>query len=374
MMFVERAVLVLVVALAAFPAGLALANLWLYRRPTLIRRSVRPALSLLVPARNEAASIRHCVESALASTGVTLEVVVMDDASTDGTAEIVGEIAARDPRVRLESAPPLPDGWNGKQHACARLAEVARNDVLVFIDADVRLTPGGLARAVDFLDASGSALVSGIPRQRTGSWAERLVIPLIHFILLGFLPLGAMRRSPRASFAAGCGQLFIARREAYEAVGGHARIRGSRHDGVTLPRAFRRAGYRTDLFDATRVATCRMYRSAREVWLGFAKNADEGMANPAAIGPWTLLLFGGQIAPWLVLGVALQRGDTLAAVAAGCAAAAGVAIRLIFAWRFRQSWLGALLHPVGVAIVLAIQYGSMLGRDVAWKGRVPVDG
>ncbi len=114
---------------------------------------------------------------------------------------------------------------------------------------------------------------------------ERLVIPLIHFVLLGFLPLARMRASRSPAYAAGCGQLFLARREAYEKMGGHAVIRTSLHDGLTLPAAFRRAGLATDLFDATDVASCRMYHGAGELWRGLAKNATEGIAHPARIGP-----------------------------------------------------------------------------------------
>ena len=138
-----------------------------------------------------------------------------------------------------------------------------------------------------FVETTGADLASGIPHQETVSLLEKLVIPLIHFILLGFLPIRRMRRSRRPSFAAGCGQLFIARAEAYHRCGGHAAIRDTLHDGIKLPRAFRAAGFKTDLFDATDLATCRMYRTAREVWLGLAKNAGEALAAPAMIVPMT---------------------------------------------------------------------------------------
>ena len=230
--------------------------------------------------------------------------VVLDDHSDDGTADVVRGLAARDPRVRLATGPPLPPGWCGKQHACALLGREARHSLLLFLDADVRLTPSGLSQMVAFQRSSNADLVSGIPFQETGTWLERLLIPLIHFILLGFLPLGKMRASRDPAFAAGCGQLFLARRAGYEQVGGHAAVRTSLHDGLTLPRAFRQAGLATDLCDATGVASCRMYRSAREVWFGLAKNATEGLASPRLIGPATLLLLGGQVLPLVLLAVA----------------------------------------------------------------------
>ncbi|MEM7585608.1 MAG: glycosyltransferase [Acidobacteriota bacterium] len=365
-----------VVILASIPASMVVVNLMFYRTPRPAEAGT-PAISLLIPARDEERSIGGCVESALASRGVELEVVVMDDHSADRTAEIVGELAARDPRVRLVSAPPLAAGWNGKQHACDALAYAASHPILAFIDADVRLEPDGLSRMAGFLERSGAGLVSGIPRQRTGTLMEKLVVPLIHFVLLGFLPMPGVRWSRHPSFSAGCGQLFVADREAYQVSGGHAAIRASRHDGVTLPRAFRQAGIRTDLCDASRVAECRMYRSAGEVWRGFAKNADEGMASPAAILPWTLLLGAGQVLPvvLLLVALALPLPSLVGPAALACGLSWGA--RIVLSTRFQQSALGALLHPVGVAIVLAIQWyawwNGQRGRQISWKGRVQVD-
>ena len=375
-----RALAITIFVLGALPFALALWNLALYHPPPR-RRSGDPAaraaaggVSLIIPARNEEGSIRAAVESVLANRDVDLEVVVVDDASEDRTSAIVRDLARRDPRVRMLSAPPLPTGWNGKQHACAHGASAASHDLLVFLDADVRLAPDAIARIAAFLDLSGADLASGIPRQETGSFLERLVVPLIHVVLLGYLPMFGMRRTGRVSFAAGCGQLFVARRSAYRVVGGHAAVRESRHDGLTLPRAFRRAGRATDLFDATSIATCRMYRSAREVWEGFAKNAVEGMASPAAIGPWTLLLFGGHVLPFVLLAVAPfgVLGPEALRSAAAAVAMAWIA-RLIMAARFGHPVVGVILHPVGVVVLLAIQFTALArasaGTLPAWKGR-----
>ncbi len=363
----------LALILAAIPAVLTLINLPFYRAPRSREGAGRPAVSVLIPARDEERSIGACVEAALASEGVDLEVVVMDDHSADATPEIVRAYAALYPRLRLETAPPLAAGWNGKQHACAALARAATQPFLAFVDADVRLTPDGLRRMVDHLERRGAALLSGVPWQHTETLAEKLVVPVIHFVLLGYLPMPGMRWTKRPAFAAGCGQLFLARREAYVAMGGHGAIRGSRHDGLALPRAFRRAGFGTDLADATDVAECRMYRNAREVFDGFAKNATEGMAAPAAIGPWTLLLLGGQTLPGVLLLIAGAAGSPAAAGYAAGATALAYGTRLVLAVRFRQSWLGALLHPLGVAVVVAIQWvawwRARRGRSVVWKGR-----
>jgi hypothetical protein len=302
-------------------------------------------------------------------------VIVLDDHSADRTAAIVREAAARDPRVRLATAPPLPAGWNGKQHACAVLAGLAGHPLLLFVDADVRLAREGAARAAAFLAASGADLVSGVPRQETVTFLERLLIPLIHFVLLGFLPLARMRRSRHPAYGAGCGQLFLARRAAYESFGGHAAIRASLHDGVALPRAFRQAGLATDLFDATEVASCRMYHDAGEVWRGLGKNATEGLAAPRTIGPATILLLAGQVMPPVLLllaGIGIVPAAVLIPAAIGGAAAWWP--RLAGVRRFRQPLDGALLHPLGIAVFLILQWLALgrgwLGRPATWKGRV----
>jgi hypothetical protein len=357
--------------LAALPAVMILVNLWLYRPAPMPSEGV-PAVSVLIPARNEEAAIAAAVESALASRWVNVEVIVLDDRSEDCTAAIVRVIGERDPRVRLLAAPDLPPGWCGKQHACHVLAGAARMPLLAFLDADVRLAPDGLARLAAFQEASDADLVSGVPHQETGTLFEKLLIPLIHFVLLGFLPLWRMRRTTSPAYAAGCGQLFLARRAAYEQAGGHAAIRATLHDGIELPRAFRAAGKKTDLCDATDLASCRMYRGAAQVWHGLAKNATEGLGAPGTIVPATVVLLGGQVLPFALLAGSAWLSPVEIALAC---LAAGLAYlpRVLSALRFRQSALGAALHPLGVLLLVSIQWVALIrrlvGKPATWKGR-----
>ena len=348
--------------LAAGPLLLGLWNLTLYRVPA--PADGVPQVSVLVPARNEEANIGDACAAILASTGVELELVVLDDASTDRTPEILRGIA--DPRLRVASAPKLPPGWSGKQHACHVLGGSARHDLMVFVDADVRLAPDALSRMAGYMQRHPVGLASGFPRQITVTWSEQLLLPLIHFLLLGFLPMAAMLRSGSPGLGAGCGQLFIARRDAYVRAGGHAAIKASLHDGLTLPRAFRRAGSMTGLFDATPFATCRMYANAAQVWEGLCKNATEGMAKPAALPVWTCILFGGQVLPAVLMLVSPSVPAALALLASS-------GLRLVLAARFRQPWLAAVLHPLGVLAVLVVQWSSLVrawrGRPATWRGR-----
>ena len=357
------ALAVAALVLAVLPLLLALWNLTLYRRPE--PASGRPSISVLIPVRNEERNVGAAVEAVLASEDVALELVVLDDGSTDRTRAILASISDR--RLRVATAPPLPPGWSGKQHACAALGALAQHDLMVFVDADVRRAPDALARMAGFMQRRPKlSLASGFPRQTVATWSERLLLPLIHFLLLGYLPMAQMNRSAAPSLGAGCGQLIIARRPAYERAGGHAAIRSSLHDGIMLPRAFRAAGLMTGLFDATAFATCRMYQSSGEVWEGLTKNATEGMAKPVALPIWTLILGGGQVLPAILL--TLSPGP-LAAAALAC----GIGLRLVLAWRFRQPVLSAVLHPLGVAALLLVQWASLLralrGRPSTWRGR-----
>ncbi len=362
-------------ALAAIPAVMTLWNHLVFRAPTPADGTVpKPAISILIPARNEEQNIAAAVEGALAATGIALEVVVLDDGSTDRTAEIVHAIARKDDRVRLEAAPPLPAGWCGKQHACTRLAELARHDLLLFIDADVTLAPDAPGRLAAFLDRQGASLVSAFPRQETVTFLEKLLIPLIEFILLGYLPMQAGRWFRLSGFGAGCGQVFLAERKAYETAGGHAAIRTTLHDGVRLPRLFRKAGFHTDLCSGVGLIDCRMYRNAGEVWSGLLKNAHEGIANPGSILPFSILLAGGSIVPWAMTAWALfVPGSNIPAIMALAILALSLFPRTLNTIRFRQSPLGLVLHPVSVLLFLVIQWQSFFrlvaGRKPTWKGR-----
>jgi hypothetical protein len=193
-----------------------------------------------------------------------------------------------------------------------------------------------------------------------------LLLPLMHFLLLGFLPMALMQRSTEPKFGAGCGQLLVARKTDYVRAGGHAAIRTSLHDGIKLPRAFRAAGIRTGLFDATAIASCRMYTNTREVWEGLAKNATEGMATAKALPVWTAILGLGQVLPPVLLVVA----PGLLSVSS---VAASIGLRLVLAWRLRQPIVSALLHPLGVAALLVVQWAALirpaLGVPATWRGR-----
>jgi hypothetical protein len=358
---------------SAIPAALTWQNLKIFC--TSPQAECSEPVSVLVPARNEEQVLDGFIRNILASRGVQLELVVLDDASTDSTAQRVSQWSDRDPRVRLVHGKKLPQGWCGKQHACYQLAESARFDTLLFLDADVTVQPDAIARSVAFLNRSKVDLGSGFPHQETPTVAGWLLLPLIHFILLGYLPLSRSRLSNDPSLAAGCGQLFVTTRSAYDKAGGHAAIKSSLHDGIMLPRAFRKAGLQTDIFDASTIASCRMYETNRDVLQGITKNATEGIGAPRTIVPFTILLGGGVVAPALLL-ICILSGISQSWIAM-TAIFPGLILsyfpRLITLNRFKQSAGSVFFHPLAVGIFLAVQWFALgrrlLGIKTSWKGR-----
>ncbi len=308
-------------------------------------------VSVLLPVRNEQARVAACLVGVLAQQGIQ-EVLVLDDGSTDHTADVVAGFT--DARLRLLAGTPLPPGWVGKPHACQQLADAAdpRSEVLVFLDADVVLAPGGLAAAVGCLDRSGLDLISPYPRQEAPG-ATRLVQPLLQWSWLTFLPLRLAERSPRPSLSAANGQLLLVRRDAYRRAGGHAAVRNEVVEDLAVLRAVKRAGGRGGVVDGTAVATTTMYRSWAELADGYAKSLH---TTPPFL---PVLLVGLYVAP--LLGRHRRSAYAL-----------GVLGRVISARRTGGCVVDAFAHPLSVLCYAGLDVRSRLlhRRDaLTWKGR-----
>lgn len=331
-------------------------------------------VSVLIPARDEEVGIHATLTAVLANQGCDFEVLVLDDHSQDATHPIVQQIASQDARVRLIAGQPLPEGWCGKQYACYQLAEHARHDELLFMDADVRLHEDAIRRCLIHRRTSNCDLLSGFPRQIVGTLGEALLIPLIHIVLLTYLPFRLMRTTNRPSASAGCGQLFLTSREAYRRSGGHAVIRWSMHDGVTLPRAYRRAGLQTDLFDASDIAECRMYLGYLQTIRGLMKNAHEGIANARLIVPATVLMMLSFFVPTGLLVYQLfQPASTTVWLLSAAAALVSYVPRVLTAQRFDHAWLSVPLFPLSILTFVMIQWVAfgrrLVGARSSWRGR-----
>jgi chlorobactene glucosyltransferase len=331
-----------------------------------------PLVSVLVPARDEAARIGACLEGLARQRYERLEVIVLDDCSEDRTGEIARSFEGRVPGLRVLDGEPLPPGWVGKPHACARLAREARGAWLLFTDADVVHAPESVARAMAIARATGADLLTALPRQQTATFAERLVIPLLYFLVAGFLPMFALPFARWWRLAAASGQYMLFRREAYEAIGGHEAVRDRIVEDVELARAVRRARRRLVIADGRQLATCRMYEGWDEIVEGFSKNAFAGAGGSAVtlalMASVAIALF---VVPPAGLVVALAVGAPAAWFAAETALA--LASRIALALYFRQPPASALLHPLAVLAAIRIALRSFWltrsGAGVAWRGR-----
>jgi chlorobactene glucosyltransferase len=270
--------------------------------PGLDARQEGPLVSVLIPARNEAAVIRATVEHLLDQDYAPFEVVILDDESTDGTAELALATGRGAPNLRVVKGRPLPPGWLGKNWACHQLSQVATGEILVFTDADVIWTPAALSHLVGEMRAKDADLQTVWPTQITKSWTERLVVPLMAFVIVGYLPLLAVHHISWPVFAAAMGQCLAFRRATYDRVGGHAAVRDSIVEDVTFAKRVKSAGLKLRVADGGTIIRCRMYHSWHEVRNGFAKNilAGHGNSIPFLLVSWFFhwLLW---LAPWIWL-------------------------------------------------------------------------
>ncbi|MBU6413522.1 MAG: glycosyltransferase [Planctomycetes bacterium] len=347
-----------------------------------------PTLAVCIPARNEEENIEAVIRSLQESDypADRLHFLVYDDQSTDLTPRILEKLSAADARIVRVPTHSLPVGWNGKQHACHRMAAHAIAQLnaqwLLFTDADVRFEPTCLSRmvhaAITMTPRSGKpiGLLSTFPREITATLGELLLIPNIFFILLSYLPMGRMRATLDPAASAACGQFLLVSQPAYVASGGHERFRDSMHDGIKLPREVRKAGFATDLVDGTSLLSCRMYRGFRQSWRGFAKNAYEGLGSLGLLVFLSVCTVTAHVLPWGVLALGatetIKFSNDWLLVVAGFSVLIGASQRAILAQRFGHPVSLALLHPIASAMMMGVQWHSFylhLTGQRAWKGR-----
>ncbi|SDO77868.1 Glycosyltransferase like family 2 [Klenkia soli] len=338
----------------------AAVNVRLLRTPAADPPPTAARVRVVVPARDEETELGGCLDALAAQTGVPqLQVVVVDDGSADGTAAVA---RAHGAAVLAATAPPA--GWLGKPNACAQGAAGAEDvDVLVFVDADVRLAPHAVAAAVALLDAHGLDLVSPWPRQLAVTAAERLVQPLQQWLWATLLPLRVAERSPRPSLAAANGQFLVVRRSTYERAGGHGAVRGEVLEDIALLRAVKRAGGRGVVVDGSTLAATRMYDGWPALAAGYEKSLWAALGGSPA----------GSLAAAAVLTALFVLPPLTGSRAGVVGYLAGVAGRAVTAHRTGgRVWPDSLTHPLGVLALDLLLLRSVLGHrrgTLHWRGR-----
>ena len=347
-------------------------NARILRTPRSTGSDVTELVSVLIPARNEAQNIGACVAAVLSSTGLTeLEVLVLDDGSTDDTAAVAIDAAHGDPRFRLiRGDQELPEGWLGKNWACARLAETASGSILVFLDADVVVAADGIANSVNLLRDTGLDVVCPYPMQDTDGALGRLVQPLLQWSWLTLLPLGPAESSQQPSLTAANGQLLIVDATTYAHTGGHQSVRDDVLEDIALVRTVKAAGGRGGVVDGTQVARCRMYNSAGELIDGYSKSLWSAFGGPAGSAATVALLNVMYVVPPVA---ALTTSQTSTRIWGAIGYAAGVAGRVVTAERTGGRTLpDAFAHPASITAFSALvgeSWRRHLNGTNSWRGR-----
>jgi chlorobactene glucosyltransferase len=334
-----------------------------------------PRVSVLVPARNEARTITACVSSLMRQDYPDLEVIVLDDGSTDDTGEQLDALAARYPQLKvLRGVADIPSGWNGKSCACHRLAQQATGAWLLFTDADTQHMPHSVRRGIAQALALDVSLLSALPDQQTATWGERVLVPfIVNFLPLVWLDLAGIARGTSRRTAAN-GQYLLVNAHAYRTAGGHMAICSELVDDFALARQMQTHGFKIALVDGTEMLRCRMYSGVREVWDGFSKNLLLGL-RMSALEKRPRGWFVPFAWAWACLFV-LPFGFVLFGVDRRLALVEIGWLALLRAWAGRQLKRPnseALTTPLAawgvMALGLSVLFRRWRARPVVWKGR-----
>ncbi|HEU5230312.1 MAG TPA: glycosyltransferase [Ktedonobacteraceae bacterium] len=344
-----------------------------------------PLVSLLVPARNEQTHIESCIDSLLGQDYGRLEVLVLDDRSSDATAALVQGMIdslapAQEGRLRLLRGEPLPAGWVGKNFACYQLSQHAHGDYLFFTDADTIHAPGTVRAVIDCMRRINVDLLTAQSEYELQGMGERLLMPLLCFRVFTLLPLTLVSRRREPILAVGNGPLLCFRRPAYEAAGGHRAIKGQILEDLALARAVKAANHRIAFVDAHDMIHCHMYTSFANTWVGFSRTFfafyNYSLIAALVIIVLDLALFVGPPL-LLLLSLFVPLPLTIILLAASCYSIA-VLMRLLLTIRFTNSQkltalLLCFLHPVAIILSCLILLNSIRWhyrkQGTEWKGR-----
>jgi hypothetical protein len=324
-------------------------------------------VSVIVPARNEEASLGACLESLVGQGGVSFEAIVVDDGSTDRTRKIAGSV----PGVRVIEPGPLPLGWSGKSNAVIAGAKAATGEWLLFTDADTVHLPGSLVRSLAEAQKEDAALLSYSPEQEVRGFWEKAVMPVIFAELAStFRPSDVS--DPAAPAAAANGQYILVKRGAYDAVGGHAAVATTLLEDVALARLVKASGRRIFFRFGGDAVRTRMYRSFAQLREGWIKNLALLFNSPLRLAAWRLVEFLAIVAAAILAVASGLSGHTGQCMIAALAAIGSYAVFLGRIRKAHFSWDANVLALVGLPMFSYLLLRSWLAHQrgkVSWKGR-----
>lgn len=354
----------------------ALLNTFTFPRLRPQNPSTTPRLSVLIPARNEATVIGQTVRALSAQDYPNYEILLLDDHSGDETATIAQQAAADFPHFRIIKGADLPNEWLGKNWACHQLSQAATGEVLIFTDADVQWRSDGLSRVIALQQQQRANMLTVWPTQITQTWAERLIVPLMSFAIIAYLPEIMVRRSKLVAFAAANGQCLVFDRAIYADLGGHAAVHNNVIEDVALAHLTKQHGHKLLMADGSGVVSCRMYHDWPSVRDGFGKNilAGHGDSVPflllSTVFHWLVFVLPPV---WVLLGMIMGWPGLWLPL---LLTAGGMALRALTAFATRQRLFDALLMSVSVVLMTRIAVQALWWRyrygGPQWKGRTIV--
>jgi chlorobactene glucosyltransferase len=337
------------------------------------KTSIKPKVSLLVPARNEEKTISKCVNSLINQDYDNLEIIILNDNSTDQTREILSKIKSK--KLKVIEGKPLPDGWIGKSWACHQLSEVASGDLLLFTDADTEYKPETISCAVNAMNIEKTDLITAVHHNQVKSFGEKIIVTFPTYSIFTILPLSIAYLLKRSkALASGNGKFMMFDKEFYTIIGGHKAIREDIVEDVALARITKAHDGKWRILDATNLITSRMYCNFSEALQGFTKNYF-------ALFGYNILL---TLFIWFWIGVITYQ--PLAVVIGSLITSnynlnfvyglISIAITLFMWWlmsiKFRYPIELFLFYPETIGMAIFIGFRSMIltiTNRVLWKGR-----
>ena len=321
-------------------------------------------ISVLIPARNEEKNIDSCLNSILAQDYKNLEVLVLDDQSTDRTKEIVNSFSEKHKNIFCFDGEPLPQEWTGKNWACHQLSLKAKGKYLLFVDADVELASNAICSTLKILLDTKTKMLSVFPTQRIKSLGEWLIVPLMNWLLLSFLPLRQVYTSRKNSFIAANGQFILWERETYFSIGGHMQVANSVVEDMELARRTKQQNKIITLLGG-KIIFCRMYSSFANAFKGFSKNFYPGFnLNPIIFIGFILVLFF-----LFAVSSVFAFADSNYLVVVVLIVLSRI---MISQMSYQNLFLNAFLHPIQMIMMLIVGLNSVASTKLgyaAWKGR-----
>ncbi|MBM3701384.1 MAG: glycosyltransferase [Actinobacteria bacterium] len=335
-----------------------------------------PLMSVLIPARNEEENIKRCIISLTKQDYENIEILVLDDNSTDDTARIVLELSQKDPRIKLYSGEPLKKGWLGKSYACWQLSKYANGNYFIFTDADTLHFPNSISSSVACLLRYNLDALSVFAKQITVTLHERMIVPFGKYMILSFVPLYLIRKSKSVLFCTAIGQFMLFKREVYKKIGGHKSIKSKVIEDIMLSKQVKRCGYKFMIFDGRSSLYCRMYKNFREVVRGHSRTIFAAFDYNIYIITIAIILISAIfLFPFIMLPVGILFDWPAILINLIILQIIIILIpKIIFSIRFKCKAVDIILHPISMVYLIYIAINSIfntkIGMGVNWKGRI----